>query len=96
MCHSGPLTICSGNHMRFPVFLLGLCLASLGAGVASLLLGWSGLAALGMAGATLVVGQLLYVGLIAMLMREETRTAPVRAGDQGAAGNSQPANNRAS
>lgn len=63
--------------MRFPIFLLGLCLASLGAGSACLLLGWSAVSALGMIGATFLLGQLLYVGLVALMLRDETRLARI-------------------
>jgi hypothetical protein len=84
--------------MRFPVFLLGLGLASMGAGLVCLLMGWGGMSALGMMAATFLLGQVLYVGLIALMLRDEARLArvPAEATTPSATGTGPAANHRAS
>jgi hypothetical protein len=59
--------------MRFSSFLVGLCLASLGAAFSVLFVGGGIGQALLFAVATFILGQLLYVGLIAMMARDEQR-----------------------
>jgi len=86
-------------QMRFSVFLLGLCLASLGAGGASFIMGAGFAQTLGMAAATFVLGQVLYIGLIALMARDETQLLARASAEKAlpaSAGNSRAANHRAS